>query len=59
MDWLTLQKQYEEIHFQLAQFTKWKKQKEILEKQLKHAEQNVEHYEQLLKERKFYENCKA
>ena len=44
MDWSTLQQQDEAIHLQLAQFTKWKKQKEILDKQLKHAEQNVDHY---------------
>jgi len=50
MDWSILQQTDEAIHLQLAQYTKWKKQKEILEKQLKHAEQNVEHYEQLLKD---------
>ena len=50
MDWSTLQKQDEMIHLQLAQFSKWSKQKDTLEKQLKHAEQNIEHYERLLKE---------
>ncbi len=49
-NWYTLQKQDEMIHLQLAQFTKWSKQKETLKKQLKHAEQNIEHYERLLKE---------
>lgn len=50
MDWSTLQKKSEMIHLQLAQFSKWSKQKEALEKQLKHAEQNIEHYKRLLKE---------
>ena len=50
MNWSTLQQQDEMIHLQLAQYTKWSKQKDALEKQLKHAEQNIEHYERLLKE---------
>lgn len=50
MNWSTLQQQDEMIHLQLAQFSKWSKQKDVLEKQLKHAEQNIEHYERLLEE---------
>ena len=48
MNWSTLQQQDEMIHLQLAQFSKWSKQKDVLEKQLKHAEQNIEHYKRVL-----------
>lgn len=50
MNWSTLQQQDEMIHLQLAQYKKWSKQKEALEKQLKHADLNIERYERLLKE---------